>query len=137
MCCGSVSREHSGQIRIVSRTSRNTISGLHKRQVTAPETLLVTDDVLFRWARIIQIAKIFPIMHTIRRLEQKLQTGVCRSCQRSSQSSSIDKTPLHEAKRQLAECSEEKARLVKEAAGIHRYQIKYHDLAGILHEIER
>ena len=99
--------------------------------------LVVTDDVLFRWARIVQIAKLFPIMHTIRALEFKIQSNTCRTCHNKKTQVPLDRSPLADARRLLAECSDELARLVKESAGILRYQVSYHDRAGTLHIIVR
>jgi hypothetical protein len=98
--------------------------------------LAVTDEVLFRWARIVRIGKLFPVMHAIRALESKLQR-ICRSCTAPRNAEPIDRSILDVTRRELAECSDEKARLVKEAAGIVRYHVRYHDLAGTVREVVR
>ena len=105
--------------------------------IADPAPLAVTDDVLFRWSRIIQIAKMFPVMHQIRALEQKMQTTLCRTCKDRNRPAEIDRSALAQARRQLGECSDDKARLVKEAAGILQYRVHYHDLAGTVKEIVR
>jgi hypothetical protein len=106
-------------------------------RVADPVPLTVTDDVLFRWARIVQIAKLFPIMNSIRALEYKIQTGVCRNCHQQHRLAEIDRSALDTARRQLAECADDRARFVKEAAGIRQYRITYHDLTGTKHEVTR
>lgn len=106
-------------------------------RIADPLPLAITDDVLFRWARIIQIARLFPVMHAIRALEQKLRTGVCRSCGHKASERQPDRSVLAAARRQLGECPDEKARLVKEAAGILLYRVQYHDLAGTVHDVVR
>jgi len=75
-------------------------------------------------------------MHAIRALESKLQR-ICRSCNAPRNTEPIDRSVLDEARRELAECSDEKARLVKEAAGIVRYHVRYHDLTGTVREVVR
>jgi len=107
-----------------------------KSPVAEAPPLSMTDEVLFRWARIVRIGKLFPVMHAIRALESKLQR-ICRSCAASRNAEPIDRSVLDEARRELAECSDEKARLVKEAAGIVRYHVRYHDLAGTVREVVR
>lgn len=133
-CCGSMTSE---TIKITSaKRSRSPFFGSVKR-VAEPGPLTLTDDVLFRWARIIKIAKMFPVMHSIRALENNIQTSICRSCRDRHRKPEIDRSPLDEARRLLAECSDEKARLVKEAAGIVQYRVHYHDLSGSVREIVR
>jgi len=127
----------STPIRITSARHLRTGTQVMVNRVADPGPLAVTDDVLFRWARIVQIAKMFPIMHTIRALEHKLQTGVCRSCKSQQTAADIDRSALAEARRQLAECTDDQARLVKEAAGVLQYRVAYHDLSGTLREIVR
>jgi len=95
--------------------------------------LVVTDSVLFRWARIIKIANMFPVMHVIRALEHKLQT-TCRSCGHSHRQPEVDRSALVEARRLLAECSDDQARIVKEAARIVKYRVQYHDLSGTVQD---
>lgn len=96
----------------------------------------MSDDVLFRWARIVRIAKEFPVMHKIRELEYKVQTS-CRGCRNRYRLPEIDRSSFSEARRLLAECSDEKARAVKEAAGIVQYRVHYHDLSGTAREVVR
>lgn len=110
--------------------------GSNKR-VAEPGPLTLSDDVLFRWARIVMIAKMFPVMHSIRALENKVQTNLCRTCRDRHRRPELDRSSLDQARRLLAECSNEKARLVKEAAGILQYRVQYHDLSGSVREIVR
>jgi hypothetical protein len=104
---------------------------------TGDETpLVVTDGVLFRWARIIKIANMFPVMHAIRELEHKLQTA-CRSCGYTQRQSEPDRRALADARRLLAECSDDKARIVKESAGIIKYRLQCHDISGTVRDVVR
>lgn len=136
MCCGSRMAD-STSIRISSpRRARSGAPVPPPVAATDPAPLTVTDDVLFRWARIVRIAKMFPVMHAIRSLEQKLRHW-CRGCKGGNQLPEVDRTALADARRQLAECPDERARAVKEAAGILRYRVRYHDLAGTAREIVR
>ena len=105
--------------------------------VSDPTPLLITDDVLFRWARIIHIANVFPTMHAVRDLENRIQSTECRSCKKQPNTPRIDRNLLNEVRRLLAECSDDKARLVKEAAGIVKYRVQYHDLSGTVRDIVR
>ena len=75
-------------------------------------------------------------MHTIRALEHKIQTSICRSCHHQHHTD-IDRSALDAARRQLAECADETTRTVKEAAGILQYRVRYHDLAGTVRETVR
>lgn len=137
MCCGN-RMNTSEPIRMTSvRRTRAPVTILATGRVADPAPLTLTDDVLFRWARIVRIAKMFPIMHTIRALEQKVQAEICRGCKPQHRVPEIDRSTLAEVRRQLAECSDEKARLVKESAGILQYRVRYHDLAGTAREIVR
>ena len=122
-------------MRIASTTNDGRFS-TGNRSLPDETPLLVTDNVLFRWSRVIQIANLFPVMHTIRALEYKLQTK-CRSCGRQRQIHEINRTPLADVRRLLAECSDDKARLVKEAVGILKYRVQYHDLSGVVQDVIR
>ena len=135
MCCGQFpSRTES--IRMTGTLRKRSDSFFFKSPVAEAPPLSMTDEVLFRWARIVRIGKLFPVMQAIRALESKLQR-ICRSCAASRNAEPIDRSVLDEARRELAECSDEKARLVKEAAGIVRYHVRYHDLAGTVREVVR
>ena len=124
-------------IRFTSASRSKTNSPVGNRLQTGDATpLVVTDGVLFRWARIIKIAGMFPVMHAIRELEHRLQTA-CRSCGHSQRQPEPDRRALAEARRLLAECSDEKARIVKEAAGIVKYRVQYHDMSGMVRDIVR
>ena len=124
-------------IKITSAKRPRTVPAGPFQRVADPAPLTLTDDVLFRWARVIKIAKMFPVMHSIRALENKIQTTICRTCHDRNKTSEIDRSSLDLARRLLAECSDDKARLVKEAAGIVQYRVQYHDLSGSVREIVR
>jgi len=135
MCCGqSTSRTDSNRMTSTFRKQGGSFFSQSPNGNAPP--LSITDDVLFRWARIVRIGKLFPVMHAIRALESKLQQ-ICRSCAAKKNAEPVDRSVLDEARRELAECSEDKARLVKEAAGIVRYHVRYHDLAGSVREVVR
>ena len=124
-------------IRITSTTRTRISSSVGSRLQTGDETpLVVTDGVLFRWARIIKIANLFPAMHAVRELEHKLQTA-CRSCGHAYRQPEPDRHALADARRLLGECSDEKARIVKEAAGIIKYRVWYHDMSGTVRDVVR
>jgi hypothetical protein len=97
--------------------------------------VVVADDLLFRWSHIIKIAKIVPGMSAIRALEHQIHTHGCRSCQKPTMI--FDRTPLENVRRFLAECSDEIAKTVKQAAGIVKYRVSYRTLAGVPREIVR
>jgi hypothetical protein len=122
------------QITSSSRTSRPVANNAHIDPNVPP--LMVTDSVLFYWSRVIQIAKLFPIMHQVRSLEFTLQKQ-CKSCGQKQNSLEVDRSILNNVRRALAECSDEKARLVKEAAGIYSYRVVYHDLSGTAKDVTR
>jgi len=84
--------------------------------------ILVTDDVVFRWARNARVARLLPVMNDVRVLERKIQAHSCRSCQKPAD---IDRSAIHFAKIALAECSDEIAKLVKEAVGVLKYKVVY------------
>jgi hypothetical protein len=100
----------------------------------SPPTV-VADDLLFRWAHIIKIAKMVPGMSAVRALEQRVQANSCRSCQKPTVI--FDRSPLDNARRFLGECSDAVAKLVKEAAGIVKYRVSYRDLAGVPRDVVR
>ena len=133
-CCGSMTNE---SIKITALKRSRSMSTVPIKRVADPGPLTLTDDVLFRWARIMRIAQMFPVMHSIRALENKIQTTICRSCRDRHKRPEIDRSSLDQVRRLLAECSDEKARLVKEAAGIVQYRVHYHDLSGCVREIVR
>ena len=84
--------------------------------------ILVTDDVVFRWARNARVARLLPVMNEVRMLERKIQANSCKSCQKPVD---IDRSALHSAKIALAECSDEIAKLVKQAVGVLKYKVVY------------
>ena len=143
MCCG---RKAMGNVYNVIPVLGSTARSSPYRSSSGPSTivsdappLLITDDVLFRWARIVKIAKIFPRMHELRAMESRVQAATCRGCQQSKQSrvTSSDIVILEEIRRSLAECSDANALAVKEAAKIEKYRVRFHDLSGKLKEVVR
>ncbi len=124
-------------IKITSAKRPRSAVSVPRQRVADAGPLTLTDDVLFRWARIVKIAKLFPAMHSIRALEEKIQTSLCRSCRDRYRGAEFDRSSLDLARRLLAECSAEKAGQVKEAAGIAAYRVQYHDLSGSRREIVR
>jgi hypothetical protein len=99
---------------------------------TAP--VLVTDDVVFRWARFAKIARLLPIMNEVRVLERTLAANSCRTCRRPAE---VDRSVLNTAKAALGECSEEMALLVKQAAGVVKYKVVYRKLSEPPKEVIR
>jgi hypothetical protein len=89
--------------------------------------LLITDDVVFRWARITKIARLLPVMNEVRVLERALAANSCRSCRKPVE---VDRSVLNTAKAALGECSDETALLVKQAAGVVKYKVVYRKLAS-------
>ncbi len=124
-------------IKITSAKRPRPAVSVPRKQATDTGPLTLTDDVLFRWARIVKIAKLFPVMHSIRALEEKIQTSLCRSCRDRRDGGEFDRSSLDQARRLLAECSVEKAETVKRVAGIRQYKVRYHDLSGSVREIVR
>jgi pyrroloquinoline quinone (PQQ) biosynthesis protein C len=124
-------------IKITTAQRRRPAVSVRNKRVREARPLTVTDDVLFRWARIVRIAKLFPVMHSIRALENRIQESSCRGCNDRNKNSDFDRTALDTARRLLAECSAERARQVKEAAGISEYRVQYHDLSGSVREVVR
>jgi hypothetical protein len=84
--------------------------------------ILVTDDVVFRWARNARVARLLPVMNDVRVLERKIQANSCKSCQKPVE---IDRSAIQSAKAALAECSDEIAKLVKQAVGVLKYKVMY------------
>lgn len=121
----------------ITSAKRRPAPSVPRKRVAEAGPLAVTDDVLFRWARIVRIANLFPVMHSIRALENRVRESGCRGCGDRNKRPAFDRTPLDEARRLLAECSAEKAGQVKEAAGIAAYRVQYHDLSGSRREIVR
>jgi hypothetical protein len=91
-------------------------------KLTESAPILVSDDVVFRWARNARVARLLPVMNDVRVLERKIQANSCKSCQKPVE---IDKSALHLAKVALAECSDEIAKLVKQAVGVLKYKVVY------------
>jgi len=100
------------------------------------QTVTITDDLIFRWAKIVQIARIFPVMHAVRALEYTIATNDCRTCRKAEQPKT-DRSLLQEVRRMLGTCTDEQARLVKEAARITMYRVQFLDLAGVPQDAER
>ena len=129
-CGGSVVR--TMRVTSASNTGRGYAPS---RQAYIP-LVTITDDLLFRWAKIIQIANAFPIMHTVRALEYTISTTECRTCHKKT-APKVDRSLLQTVRRLLGECSDEKARLVKEAARVVNYRVQYLDLTGQAKDITR
>jgi hypothetical protein len=98
-------------------------------------TMTVTDNVLFRWARIVSINRLLPILHAVRNLEYAVQAHNCNSCR--SKPPQIDRTALEKARKELALCSDEIAKLVKLGAGISNYTVGYITDTGTYREVTR
>jgi len=88
--------------------------------------VLVTDDVLFRWARNARVSRLLPAMTHVRILEQKIAAHSCRTCKKSAVE--IDMAPLNIARQALAECSDEIALLLKQAVGVVKYKVVFRRL---------
>lgn len=96
--------------------------------------VFVTDDVILRWSRIAHIARLLPVMTEVRVLERQLQTNSCKSCQKPV---AVDRSAINKAKAALADCSDEVARLVKQAAGVLKYKVMYRLLGEEMKEVIR
>ena len=139
MCCGR------GQTRFVHVPSSNTTARSPAVPVQAAvledfpkladsPPILVTDDVVFRWARNARIARLLPVMNDVRVLERKIQANSCKSCQKVAE---IDRSAIHSAKIALAECSDEIAKLVKQAVGVLKYKVVYRQHSQLPQEVTR
>jgi hypothetical protein len=96
--------------------------------------ILVTDDVVFRWARNARVARLLPVMNDVRVLERKIQANSCKSCQKPVE---IDRSAIQSAKAALAECSDEIAKLVKQAVGVLKYKVMYRQHSQPPQEVTR
>ena len=96
--------------------------------------VVVTDMVLFTWARYPQLLKLFPVMNEVRALERRIAANECKSCTKPPE---IDRSALNRAKIALAECSDDIALLVKRAVGAVKYKITYQRLLEPLKEVVR
>jgi hypothetical protein len=105
-----------------------------EKLANAPPTV-IADDLLFRWAHIVKIAKLVPGMSAVRVLERQIQAHSCRGCRKPT--AVFDRTPLEVVRRFLGECPDAAAQIVKEAAGIVRYRVSYRDLADVPREVTR
>jgi hypothetical protein len=110
------------------------LSGFPKEAADAAP-VIIADDLLFRWAHIVKIAKLAPGMSAVRGLERQIQVHSCRGCQKPAVV--FDRSPLENVRRFLAECPDDTARAVKEAAGIIKYRVHYRDLTGVPKEVVR
>jgi hypothetical protein len=108
------------------------LSDFPKLSESAP--ILVTDDVVFRWARNARVARLLPVMNDVRVLERKIQANSCKSCQKQAD---IDHSAINLAKVALAECSDEIAKLVKQAVGVLKYKVVYRRLSEPPQEVTR
>jgi len=108
------------------------LGNLPKLADAAP--VLITDAVLFRWARISRIANILPVMNEVRALEQRIIANTCKSCHKPVE---IDRSAINAAKIALAECPDEIALLVKEAACVLKYKVVYRRLSEPAQEVTR
>jgi hypothetical protein len=86
-------------------------------------TLTITDNVIFRWARIPALHRLIPNLHAVRNLEYRMQTYSCHSCR--SKPPQVDHVPLEIVRKFLATCPDNTANLVKKAAGILNYTVGY------------
>jgi len=96
--------------------------------------VLVTDWLLFRWARYPKLLKLLPIMTEVRALEVKIGANDCKSCRKPPE---IDMSVLERVKKILAECPDEAALLVKQAANVLKYKVVYKNSSGVLKEVIR
>jgi len=103
-------------------------------KLTDTSPVFVSDELLFRWSRIGQIARLLPVMADVRALEMLIAANSCKSCRKPVE---VDRSALNSARRALAECSEEVAKLVKQAAGVVKYKVSYRRLTEPLQEIIR
>ena len=94
------------------------------------DTIAVSDQMLFRMARVHEINLMFPVMASVRDLEYTMSSKTCRSCKYQRSQVQIDRSPLDRAMKQLAECSDDKAKLVCQALGVAHYRIHYRDDHG-------
>lgn len=94
--------------------------------------VFVTDSVIFRWARNARIVRLIPVLNEVRILERHLIANNCKSCRKPME---VDRSSINVAKRALAECSEEVALLVKQAAGVVKYKVTYQSPSGGLKEV--
>jgi hypothetical protein len=139
MCCGGGMKNRS-TIRITAQSNGRftripaELSDFPKIAAETPP-VVIGDDLLFRWSHIVKITKIIPGMSAVRSLEHKVQAHSCRSCQKPTVV--FDRSPLKNARRFLGECSDETAKTVKQAAGILKYRVHYHDLSGVPKEVVR
>jgi hypothetical protein len=139
-CCGKKSKETKQTTNAMPpqlQVKRTTPAPAPVSQVLTQKqnTIVVTDNVLFRWARIVAINRLFPILHGVRNLEYIAQSHNCNSCKSKPQQ--IDRTPLEKARKELATCSEEIANLVKQGAGVSNYTVGYLTDSGTYREVTR
>jgi hypothetical protein len=137
MCCG---RKNNNFVRVsstgtVARGTVQTAAVLKDFPALADAPpILVTDEVVFRWARNTRIARLLPITAEIKILEEKVRANSCKSCHKPIP---IDRSAINRAKAALAECSDEIAKLVKQAANVLKYKVVYRHLSEETKEIIR
>ena len=103
-------------------------------KLTDAVPILVTDEVIFRLARVTRITRLLPILNEVRVLEDIVRANQCKTCKKPVE---VDRTIINTAKAALAECSDETAKLVKQAAGVLKFKVVYRRLTEPLQEVIR